>query len=71
MFQCRAFQSVAEFVGNKRLKVIEKKERKQKNPLTRVGGSVGEYKEREGGDRINLVAAGCSLIRRKLYLNFY
>lgn len=59
--------------GNRK-KNLEKA--KQKNPLSHVGGinahaSVGESKVHEGGDGINLVAVGCAMMKRKLYLNFH
>ena len=57
----------------KKKKKLDKE--KQNNPLSHVGGinahaSVGESKEHEGGDRINLVAVGCTLMKRKLCFNF-
>lgn len=64
----------------KELRVTEKKKKlqkeKQKNPLSHVGGinahaSVGESKEHEGGDRINLVAVRYILMKRKFYFNFH
>lgn len=62
-------------VNEKKKRKKEKKE-KQRNPLSHVGGinahaSVGESKEHEGVDRIDLVAVGCILMKRKLYFNFH
>lgn len=69
---------MAVVAGNKgwRVKWKMNKEKQKKNPLSHVGGinshaSVGEAKEHEGNDRIDLVAGGCILMKRKLYFNFH